>query len=228
MTIYCDLDGPVLDVSTRYWLVHADVLAELGQVALPYDEYWRLKQKKTPESEILALTGAEAAIDRYTACRLDRIESPTYLAHDGVWPGAYEALRRLREQDRLVLVTLRGRSESLQWQLERLGLAPLFDRVLSSGEPRTPRWGIKADLLRSDGCTEGSAGAIIGDTETDILAGRHLGLKTVGVLSGIRTRALLEAAGADMIVATLAEVPGRLAGAFGPGTGPSAEAAAGA
>ena len=47
---------------------------------------------------------------------------------------------------------------------------------------------------------------IIGDTETDIMAGKQLGLRTVGVLSGIRTREHLEAAGADVVLSSIVDV----------------------
>ena len=40
---------------------------------------------------------------------------------------------------------------------------------------------------------------VIGDTETDIIAGNELGLKTIAVLNGIRTKELLLKSNPDFI-----------------------------
>lgn len=206
MIIYLDLDGPILDVSARSWHVYQDALTELSKPVLPLTEYWALKQRRTPLQDILARTGAEAVLEEYIEMWSARIEMPTYLAYDRVWPGVTETLLLLSQAHRLVLVTLRHSVEALHGELQQLCLAPLFQRVLSSGEEGTPRWGIKVDLIRSDGYQVGMPGMIVGDTETDILAGKRLGLQTVGVLSGIRTREHLEAAGADTVISSAVEL----------------------
>ena len=213
--VFLDLDGPILDVSHKYWRVHRDVLIELGKSYLPKDEYWHLKRTRTPVPDILARVGAQDIADVYTRMRIGRIETPEYLKYDRVWPGVREALAALGRDHRLVLVTLRRSVEALHGELERLELTPLFDRVLSSGEQRTPRWQIKVDLIRSDGYRAGTLGMIVGDTETDILAGKQLGLRTVGVLCGIRAKEHLEAAGADIILSSVVELVSLLDDCFG-------------
>ena len=206
MVIYCDLDGPILDMSYKYWHVHKDVLVELGKSYLPKDNYWHLKRTRMPVSDILAHIGAQDIADKYTRMRIARIETLKYLEYDRIWPGVREALVALGRDHHLVLVTLRRSAQALHGELECFKLTPLFNRVLSSGEQRTPRWGIKADLIRSGGYQAGTPGMIVGDTETDILAGKQLGLRTVGVLSGIRAREHLEAAGADVILSSVVEL----------------------
>ena len=204
--VFLDLDGPILDVSHKYWRVHRDVLVDLDKPYLPKDEYWHLKRTRTPVPDILARVGAQDIADEYTWMRIARIETPKYLKYDQVWLGVRDALSELGSDHRLVLVTLRRSAETLQEELKRLKLSSLFDRVLTSGEQRTPRWEIKADLIRSDGYQAGMPGMIIGDTETDMLAGKQLGLRTVGVLCGIRTRQHLEAAGADVVILSVVKL----------------------
>lgn len=206
MVIYCDLDGPILDVSRKYWQVHKDVLVELGKSYLLKDKYWRLKRERTPISDILACVGAQDVSDEYTRMCIARIEMPEYLKYDRVWPGVLEALTALGHDHRLMLVTLRRSAEALRGELDYLKLRPLFDRVLSSGERCAPHWRMKMDLIRSDGYQMGTPGMIIGDTELDILTGKQLGLWTVGVLCGIRTRKHLEAVGADVILPSIVEL----------------------
>jgi phosphoglycolate phosphatase-like HAD superfamily hydrolase len=48
---------------------------------------------------------------------------------------------------------------------------------------------------------------MVGDTETDICAGKMLGLMTIGVLNGIRTNHLLEEMDADVIIPSIMELP---------------------
>jgi phosphoglycolate phosphatase len=207
MIIYLDLAGPVLDVSTRYWHVYRDVLAQLGKSALPLAEYWALKRARTPVADILRRTGADDVLDVYTRMRIARIETRRYLEYDRVSPGARDALAALGREHRLVVVTLRRSAEALDGELERLELTPLFDRVLSSDEQRTPRWRVKVELIRSgDGYQAGKVGMIVGDTETDIMAGKELGLRTVGVLSGIRVRERLEAVEPDVLLSSIVEL----------------------
>ena len=86
-------------------------------------------------------------------------------------------------------------------------MTPFFDRVLSSGDQRTPRWQIKVDLIKLDQPTVPGAGVVVGDTETDILAGKALGLRTVAVLNGIRTEDFIKEVGPDLIISGLGEIP---------------------
>jgi len=52
----------------------------------------------------------------------------------------------------------------------------------------------------------------VGDTTVDIRAGRTAGAQTVGVLCGFGARRELERAGADLILPSVADLPGALMG----------------
>lgn len=205
MTVYCDLDGPILDVSHRYWQIHRDVLTKLGSAYLSRRDYWHLKRMRKSTSDILARVNAQNLVGEYTEMRLACIEKPKYLEYDRVCPGARLALTILKRNHRLVLMTLRCSVEALHGELRHLELVSLFDRILSSGEQRIPRWGIKVDLIHSDGYQDGTPGVIIGDSESDIVAGKQLGLRTVGISCGIRTEDLLVAMGADAVFPSLVQ-----------------------
>jgi phosphoglycolate phosphatase-like HAD superfamily hydrolase len=207
MNIYLDLDGPLLDVSEKYWQVHKDVLLELGENYIPKEKYWDLKRKKIPEKNILMIIGAEGKIEKYSERRIELIETQSYIKYDRIWDGVQEVLINLKQRHRLVLVTLRRSRSALEEELDILDLTRFLDKILSSGEQRTLRWSIKADLIRSDNHLECAPGIMVGDTETDICAGKMLGLKTIGVLSGIRTEHFLEEAGADILISYITELP---------------------
>lgn len=192
---FFDLDGPILDVSFKYYQVYADLLAEEGYTPLPKDTYWEMKRARIPAAEILAHSQAEAWTTVYRKLRKDQIETDPYLAYDRLQPQIKEVLTALGRSYRLVMMTLRSSRPHLLRELERLGLLPFFEQILSSGEELNPRWKVKYNAIQQY-CTDGiPAGSwIIGDTSTDILAGTHLGLSTIAVLSGIRNREWIEKA----------------------------------
>ena len=68
----------------------------------------------------------------------------------------------------------------------------------------------KVRLLRE--VADGRRGAVlvVGDTEEEITAARTLNLPVVAVLTGLRDRPFLEALQPDLIVPSVAELPGLL------------------
>jgi phosphoglycolate phosphatase-like HAD superfamily hydrolase len=87
-------------------------------------------------------------------------------------------------------------------QLDALGLRAFFDEILTA-EPRGgASWRAKVDLIEASRRARPGL-TILGDTEVDIRAGKALGMWTVAVTSGIRSRASLEAEHPDQIVDSL-------------------------
>lgn len=192
MLFLFDLDGPLLDVSEKYYCLYTDLLAQEGFAPLSKSEYWEAKRAKTDEKTILSRSGAESFYDSYTKQRLALIETDRYLNLDSIQENAIEILEKLYTQHRLVLVTLRSKAELAHKQLRRLGLYDYFEMILSSGEELAPRWKIKEKLVRQAlGPVLRVPAVFIGDTETDIGAGKALGCVTVGVENGIRNSQLV-------------------------------------
>ena len=86
------------------------------------DEYWLLRQKKTPIPEIIQKTCPKSTISDYMEERLWIIESPEFLKYDKVMKDAVNVLNLLNREYRLVLVTLRRYPENLYWELEHFKL----------------------------------------------------------------------------------------------------------
>lgn len=205
---FLDLDGPLLDVSAKYHRVYADILAEAGYISLDRDDYWLAKQEKVPEFDILRRTGTEALFDAYRQLRKERIETDRYLALDVLQTGALDVLDMLRGRFELVLVTLRSNRAQLEKELDALGLRQRLDLILCSGLETSPRWRIKHDLiLDTFGGQATTAAGLVGDTETDILAAKALGIFSVGVLSGIRSEAILRQARPNRIIEGIVGLP---------------------
>lgn len=199
MLIYFDLDGPILDVSGKFYKIYTDLLIEHGYPRLPKDEYWQLKKEHTPIPEIMKRTCPPEFIDCYIKKRLEVIENFSYLKQDKIIPGADQVLHRLSQKHTLILVTLRNRSETLSQELDYFDLRKYFKKILSQ-DNNPGDWQTKAKLIREDGFFQTGDAIIIGDTQADIKAGKSLGMKTCAVLSGIRTKELLEKAEPDFMI----------------------------
>ena len=189
--IFWDLDGPILDVSKKYYTLYKNILLENNMQALSKKEYWNLKKSKTTLSAILAKTNSEKLLEVFKNLWLNNIETHKYQKLDKLQNGIISILKKCNNT--LVLVTLRKNRVRLLEQLDELELKSYFETILSSGENIQPRWKIKYNLIND--YLEGEIAnhhMMIGDTETDILAGNYLGFTTIGVLCGIRDRKLID------------------------------------
>jgi phosphoglycolate phosphatase-like HAD superfamily hydrolase len=207
MAIFFDLDGPILDVSEKYYKVYSDILSQNGFKVLSKSEYWNAKREKVSDLEILQRSMAEPFFERYQHQRKLLIESDPYLIYDKVQDCAVQVLDTLSKSNDLILVTLRTFPEQLHKQLERLDIRKYFVNVLSSDEETKPRWKIKYNLIRGFLGKKKTYGSIlIGDTETDILAGKELGFVTIAVLNGIRSYRILKEANPTYILKSFKEI----------------------
>jgi len=211
LRLFFDLDGPILDVSRRYFRVHSRIVQELG--GAPGDEiaFWEAKRARRSVRDVLTAEGSTRVdVVRYQKLWLERIESEEYLESDRLQPDALVHLQSLLGEGKLDLVTLRQRPELVRGQLERFGLSHLFEHVLIADPVRPAGWQAKSDLMRSAGAIAGNW--IVGDTEVDIRAGKALGMTTVGVLCGIRDRVRLEDDDPDFIIGGIGELKSLVSG----------------
>jgi len=212
MTVFCDFDGPILDVSDRYYNTYqlglADVQAhyqEQGQTLpihrLSKAQFWQMKQNRVPDPEIALRSGLHGKqIDLFLQRVQQIVNQPTLLHQDRLQPGVAWALALLHAHGvRLVLVTLRCRTQAMQ-VLQSYGLMQWFSSIwgasdaeaayLNSSQHKTQ---LLAQAVAACGWQETPAHAawMIGDTEADVLAGQAFALPTIALTCGIRSRAYL-------------------------------------
>ncbi len=211
MNLFFDLDGPILDVSSRYYEVYSNILIRLKHTPLQKNEYWDLKRSKVSDYDILLRTSSEFSFEEFKVQRSLTIEKEEFLELDCVWPELLETYKALFAKFPATLITLRTNPRITEWQLHSLGIHPWFDTVLSCKTSNTSdaRWKAKSQaLVKSEMLKKVNVQdcVFVGDTETDILAGQNLGMKTIGVSFGIRTKPLLSQLNPDFIF----ETPGQL------------------
>ncbi len=191
-----DLDGTLLDTSTRHFTVYETVTKQFNGTVLDKAAYWQQKRRNTPWPEILTASGidpgqSQAFLTKFIAL----IEQIDMLKLDELFPFSLPCLERLSAYE-LYLVSLRRNEANLLQQIEWLGLAPHFARVIT-GHTENEGFEMKKELI---GRLNEKNAVVIGDTEADIKAARLLGLRSIAVTSGIRDNGLLEQASPDRLV----------------------------
>ncbi len=213
LTIFCDFDGPLVDVSERYYntyqLALSDVQADYqlqGQrlpiCGLSKDQFWQMKRDRLPDPEIALRSGLRNdQIDLFLEKVQRIVNQPTLLYQDTLQPGVRWALPLLHALGAtLILVTLRRQQQATQI-LENYGLLHLFTDVRGTCDDQAAYGNSsehKIHLLRS--VIEGrpwygdrpTAAWMIGDTEADILAGQAIDIPTIALTCGIRSQSYLE------------------------------------
>ncbi|MBW4654072.1 MAG: HAD hydrolase-like protein [Kaiparowitsia implicata GSE-PSE-MK54-09C] len=212
LTVFCDFDGPIVDVSDRYYQTYQLAIADVcehyhrqGIVLAPRllskAQFWQMKQNRIPDVEIALESGL---LPEQVECFLQQVTTivnqPTLLHQDCLQPGVRWALSLLHSQGaRLILVTLRCQ-EQAQSILQSYGLADLFTDIRGTGD-RTAAYlnqaDTKAALLRqvvadhTISRAELDAAWMVGDTEADVLSGRSLNISTIALTCGIRSATYL-------------------------------------
>ncbi|NJR39619.1 MAG: HAD family hydrolase [Leptolyngbyaceae cyanobacterium CSU_1_4] len=215
LRIITDFDGPIMDVSERYYQTYLFCLnqvALLGQAPtiLSKEEFWRLKRSQVPEYQIGQLSGLDETQSlEFAQIRRQTVHTQPYLVYDVPVIGAIATLERLQQSNiELVTLTMR-RTDELDNALTRYDLGKFFapDRryCLSNDYSKTNDIADKTQLMTRALLELPPADTwMVGDTEADILSAKANGIPVIGVLSGIRDRTQLQLHQPDWIVDHLA------------------------
>jgi phosphoglycolate phosphatase-like HAD superfamily hydrolase len=203
--LFTDFDGPIMDVSERYFQVYLfclEKVKEPKQLVIPLTkaEFWDLKRSQVSEQEIAVRSGLTLVNQPQIFARVRRetINSKSFFAYDCIHSNAIAALRMAQNAGiELAVMTMR-REQELFPVLAQYDLYGFFnrDRIFC----------LKNDYIKTQDIKDKPklmAGAIgtlpmaehqwmVGDTEADLISGNTHNLKTVGVLSGIRNQTQLE------------------------------------
>ncbi len=214
-TIYLDLDGTLLDIAERYWRLHTYLTAHLGGPKVERSAYWRMKRQGARIADIWP--GYPHELHKaYDQAWLELIEDPLYLRFDTLHQGVARALEELGKECRLVLATMRRNPGPLRKQLSDLGLISAFQALLCEAGPQAPHQG-KEGLLQQDPRFDSTTSIVVGDTEAEVQAGKRLGIPSVGVLNGLRSREWLEPLGPTYIIPSVSHLPALLRGVLAHG-----------
>ena len=217
LRLITDFDGPIMDVSERYYCVYRYCLQQikLSQQTvnqLSKAEFWQLKRSQVPERQIGIMSGlTEEQAQAFARLRKQTVHTMNYLKYDRLVPGAVATLEKIKDLGLdLVVMTMR-RERELNAALEKYDLERFFpgDRryCLSNDYVKTKDIEDKPKLMARALQELPSAADVwmVGDTEADLIAAKTHNIKAIGVLSGIRNSSRLSIHQPDLIVNNLAE-----------------------
>lgn len=161
MTFVFDLDGTIIDSSSRHHILMKELLSDNGiSTASDFaDEYMKFKADGNSGKRYLT---SVMGLDEQTASSIQnewirRIEDESLLCFDELYPDALNTLNKI--EDNIIFLTIRSNEEGLRNELKRLNIDNYPVVVLSHGMN-------KADALRK---IDGDL-TIVGDTEIDYQA----------------------------------------------------------
>jgi phosphoglycolate phosphatase len=213
--VFCDFDGPIVDVSARYYSTYRLALSNickyystdnllLSLSPLSQEEFWHMKRNRVPDIEIAGKSGLPpAVIDPFLAQVSHIVNHNDLLYQDTIQPGVSWALNLLRARGvELVLVTLRAQEQAEQI-LAKADLLYLFSGVFGTQANEDVAYvnsiELKTQLLKNAAAVhwpvtvrQQQTACTIGDTEADIWAGRNLGIDTIALTCGIRSQEYLQ------------------------------------
>ncbi len=213
--VFCDFDGPIADVSDRYYSTYQQALTATSAAYQPHaanglpirlltkTQFWQMKQTRVPDPVIADWSGLGGEQVDYFLGQVEGLVNQTHLLHqDRLQPGARDALLGFQSQGiRLVIVTLRHTAQVLQFLYDH-DVATTISQIYGATEVNTAypnRIEHKIASLKAAIADQTRLGFstqtawMIGDTEADICAGQTAGLSTLGLTCGIRSRQHLAA-----------------------------------
>ena len=211
-TIYCDLDGPLIDVSGRYYKTYRLAIdetiehylregKELQIRPMHQERFWHLKLERIPDVDIAQMTGFNGEeIDYFLTTVRALVNQPHLLEEDRLQPWATEALERMTSNGiRLSLVTLRRHEQAVQ-VLKRFGLYHFFTAVQGTTDEFAAynnyahvKSAMLSKLMNSnDGIQSTELTWMVGDTEADIQSAKAVGISSIAVRCGMRSQTYLQ------------------------------------
>jgi phosphoglycolate phosphatase len=128
-------------------------------------------------------------------------------------PGAEDTIRALKARGLKIAFTTGFAPTTAKAILKALGWKELADVVLTpedAGRGRPAPDLVLMSVIRTQ-TSSVAATIVVGDTESDAASGRSAGAGlVVGVLTGSRDEETLRAGGADLVLASVADLPGAL------------------
>ena len=132
LRLFTDFDGPIVDVSERYYRVYQFCLEKTqrpGQAVrqLSKPEFWQLKRARVPETQIALNSGLdEAQAKEFSQLRRKTVHTEEYFDYDTLVPGAVEALLKIQEAGIDLAVMTMRRVWELDFAFKKFDLGRFF------------------------------------------------------------------------------------------------------
>jgi HAD superfamily hydrolase (TIGR01509 family) len=205
--ILLDLDGTIVDSRDAYREAVKMASAALGQKFLAANvatEIPKRLEQNLSINDLLKGIDTQKFLDLYLNAYYNATATKTK-----PMPKIESTLKKLSKKAKLALITMRYvPKENVIKELENFGLAKYFHHVITALDTHNPKPSPEAliECAKKFGVQLCEC-LVVGDSVTDIKAGKNAGTKTVAVLSGIFSREELEREKPDLILESINQLP---------------------
>ena len=218
INICFDLDGPIIDVSYRYYVAYLESLKDTStnkERILSNEEFWKLKQNRISDLEIGILSRLSINESKSSADLRKGLTFKTdFLAHDKIFDDVYKTFEYLKSHKiTFFIVTLR-RNKQLNHAVKQFKLDKYINSEFLFSLPDEHK--VTNDIQEKYILLVKAINSLqlnpketwfIGDSETDIHASRLAKCeKTVAITRGIRSKEQLEILQPDYLINDLNEL----------------------
>ena len=197
---FLDFDDTIVSIRKRDHAAYVGCLPhEHRAEALQFDDFKTLRLQGVTIREMLLVRHSMtvAAVDAAVAARMELFEHPELLKLDHIFEGTVQALNMLQQAEaEIFIVSARLHHEELVSQCERLELTSIIPhpQIFSVGSAA-----LKHSCVIENRLSHARNDVFVGDSVHDIHAGLLLGIRAVGVSTGLTSRSALEMAGAHSV-----------------------------
>lgn len=204
--IFLDLDGTIVD-STAAYLEAAKIAFQAVNKPIPIDEVMLDLPKRIEQGRPIEHI-THGTTDEFLPVYLDAYHKITE-AETKLLPNVEATLAILSTKYKLGLFTMRHiPSEWLRKELCTLRIDKYFTHVVTALDTDKPKPHPEGLLLCIDALKIDLCDCIMaGDSINDLRAGKAAGVRTIGFLSGLYTRAELELEKPDLVLPGLGSLP---------------------
>lgn len=205
--IILDLDGTIVDSKEAYLNAAMETFSAFGQKLREQKAAFEIPKRFELGVPLDDLTQG-IDVDSFCEVYLKAYYVATAI-RSKPFPHVADALEELLMKARLALTTRRRvpKSEVVK-QLERFGLSKYFEVIMTGVDTASPKPSPETifKCSRELGVSITNC-MVVGDSITDIEAGKNAGTRTVAVFSGIFSREELQRANPDLILANVIFMP---------------------
>jgi phosphoglycolate phosphatase-like HAD superfamily hydrolase len=222
MNICFDFDGPIIDVSERYYQAYIESLKGIEKSKLNILEksvFWELKKNRISDFEIGLMTGLTLNESVETAELRRSLNFKTNLfIHDKLFSDVSEVFTELTKRNIFFFIVTLRRNSHLNYAIKQFKLNKLIvpEKAFSVEDKKDftndiqEKYVLLVNAFNKLGIDQKETW-MVGDSETDIHAGRLAKYsKVIGIARGIRSREQLETLKPDNIINSLTEIIGLL------------------
>ena len=205
--IFLDLDGTIVDSREAYVEAMKAAMTKTGQRTIAIEAVTEIPKRLEQNLHIDDLIeGVDA--QEFLGAYLDAYYEATVTKAKPV-PSIADTLRRLSKKAKLAVITMRHvPREKVTEELKRFGLAEYIRDVTTGLDTQKPKPAPEALIKCAKKLdVQISECAVVGDSVSDVKAGKAAGAKTVAVLTGIFSREELEKECPDLILENVKELP---------------------